>query len=153
MMRILFVCLGNICRSPMAEYVMKRLAAEAGMADRFEIASAGTGEGELWGSPVYPQARQELARHGIACRGHASRLLTRADYGCWDCLIGMEPRNLRDMRRICGGDPEGKMRLLMSFAGSGEGIEDPWYTGRFSEVYRQIDAGCRALLDALTRQA
>ena len=145
MVRILFVCHGNICRSPMAEFVMKALVREAGLEARYEIASAATSREEL-GSPVYPPARRELARHGIGCEGHAARQLTAADYDRWDYLVGMEPVNLRGMTRICGGDPRGKMRLLMSFAGSREAIDDPWYTGRFDEVYRQIERGCRALL-------
>ena len=146
MNRILFVCHGNICRSPMAEYVMKKLVKDAGREGAFEIASAATSREEI-GNPVYPPARSELAKHGISCKGHAARQMTRADYDHYDWLVGMEPVNLRNMQRICGGDPEGKMRLLMSFAGSNEAIDDPWYTGRFAEVYRQIDQGCRALLE------
>ena len=144
MVRILFVCHGNICRSPMAEYVMKRLVREAGAAARFEIASAATSREEL-GSPVYAPARAELARHGISCKGHVARLMTPADYDRYDYLVGMEPVNLRNMRRICP-DPQGKMRLLLSFAGQDRGIDDPWYTGRFAEVYDQIETGCRAML-------
>ncbi len=147
MTRILFVCHGNICRSPTAEFVMKRLVRDAGLQDRFEIASAATSREDL-GSPVYPPSREELARHGIACKGHAARQMTPADYEYYDWLVGMEPANLRAMRRIAD-DPRGKMRLLLSFAGSAEGIEDPWYTGRFAEVYRQIERGCRAMLAAL----
>ena len=148
MIRILFVCHSNICRSPMAEYVMKRLVKDAGLERRFEIASAATSREEL-GNPVYPPAQRELARHGISCKGHAARQMTRADYDDYDWLVGMEPWNLRNMLRICGGDPDGKLRLLMSFAGSDEAIDDPWYTGRFEEVYRQIVRGCGAMLDAL----
>lgn len=123
---------------------MKKLVREAGAADRFEIASAATSREEI-GCPVYPPARAELARHGIGCKGHAARQMTRADYDHYDYIVAMEPFNIRNMRRICD-DPEGKMRLLMSFAGSDEEIEDPWYTGRFGEVYRQIETGCRAML-------
>ena len=148
MIRILFVCHGNICRSPMAEFVMKKLVKDAGLEGRFEIASAATSREEL-GSPVYPPARSELAKHGIACKGHVARLMTRADYDEYDWLVGMEPVNLRNMLRIAGGDPENKMRLLLSFAGSDEAIDDPWYTGRFSEVYRQIEKGCKAMMREL----
>ena len=148
MIRILFVCHGNICRSPTAEYVMKQLVREAGLEDRLEIASAATSREEIC-DPVYPPARAELARHGISCKGHAARQMTPADYDYYDWLVGMEPANLRAMRRIVA-DSEGKMRLLLSFAGSDEGIEDPWYTGRFAEVYRQIERGCRAMLTRLT---
>lgn len=148
--KILFVCHGNICRSPMAEFVMKALVAEAGLADGFEIASAATSYEEI-GNPVYPPARRELARHGIGCAGHAARHLEREDYAHYDWLVGMEDVNLRNMKRICGGDPEGKIRLLLSFAGRRQEIDDPWYTGRFEEVYRQIDEGCRAMLEVLIR--
>ena len=148
MTRILFVCLGNICRSPMAEFVMKKLVKDAGREDEFEIASAGTSSEEL-GNPVYPPARRELAKHGISCAGHAARQMTRSDYDYYDYLVGMEPWNIRGMTRIAGGDPDGKIRLLMSFAGSNEAIDDPWYTGRFAEVYDQIERGCRAMLEQL----
>ena len=152
MIRILFVCHGNICRSPMAEFVMKRLVEEAGLADRFEIASAATSYEEI-GCPVYPPARRELARHGISCAGKTARRLEKDDYARWDCIIGMDSANLRNMHRILGGDPEGKLSLLMSFAGSPETIEDPWYTDRFAEVYDQIEVGCRALLERLSAKA
>ena len=151
MVRILFVCHGNICRSPMAEFVMKDMARRAGLEDRFEIASAAT-SGEETGNPVYPAARRELAAHGIGCAGKTARRLTAAYYGRWDWLIGMEAVNLRNMRRICGGDPDGKMALLLSFAGDGADIDDPWYTGRFAEVYRQIETGCSALLARICRE-
>jgi len=146
MTRILFVCLGNICRSPMAEYVMKKLVKDAGREGEFEIASAATSAEEL-GNPVYPPARRELAKHGISCQGHAARQMNRADYDYYDYLVGMEPRNIRNMTRIAGGDPDGKIHLLMSFAGSDEAIDDPWYTGRFEEVYEQISRGCKGLLN------
>lgn len=145
--RILFVCHGNICRSPMAEYVMKKLVRDAGMEDRFEIASAATSREEI-GNPVYPPARAELARHGINCKGHAARQMTWEDYEYYDFLVGMERWNLKNMRRICS-DLQCKMCLLMSFAGSNEEIDDPWYTGRFAEVYEQIERGCRAMLKTL----
>ena len=149
MIRILFICHGNICRSPMAEYVMKKLVKEAGLERRFEIASAATSREEI-GNPVYPPAQRELAKHGISCKGHAARQMTRGDYAHYDYLVAMEPYNIRNMLRITD-DPDGKMRLLLSFAGSDAGIDDPWYTGRFAEVYRQIEAGCKAMLKELTR--
>ena len=150
MIKILFVCHGNICRSPMAEYVMKKLVKDAGLEDAFEIASAATSREEI-GNPVYPPARRELAKHGISCKGHAARQMTRADYDYYDYLVAMEPYNIRNMLRITD-DPDGKMRLLLSFAGSSAGIDDPWYTGRFAEVYEQIETGCRGIIQALGKR-
>ena len=143
-MKILFVCHGNICRSPMAEFVMKHLAASAGMRG-LTIASAATSTEEI-GNPVYPPARRKLSEHGIGCEGKTARQLTRADYDAWDLLVGMDGANLRNMRRICGGDPEGKIRLLMDFAGQPRDVADPWYTGDFEATWRDVNAGCRALL-------
>ena len=114
MTKILFVCLGNICRSPMAEFVMKDLVERAGLAGTFSIASAATSSEEA-GNPVYPPARRKLAEHGIQCAGKTSRQLRAEDYGKYDLLIGMDGRNLRNMERICGGDPEGKIHLLMDY--------------------------------------
>ena len=130
MKKILFVCHGNICRSPMAEYVMKDLVKKAGLAAQFHIESAATSTEEI-GNPVYPPARRKLAEHGISCAGHAARQLTREDYDRWDLLIGMDGANLRNMRRICGGDPAGKLRLLLDCAGRSGEVADPWYTGDF----------------------
>ena len=107
MTKILFICLGNICRSPMAEFVMKDLVEKAGLADEFQIDSAATCRDEI-GNPVYPPARRKLAEHGISCEGHAARQLTAQDYEEYDLLIGMEGANLKNMQRICGGDPAGK---------------------------------------------
>ena len=151
MPRILFVCLGNICRSPMAEFIMKDMVKKAGLADRFEIASAATSREEL-GNPVYPPARQKLAQHGIGCKGKAARQLTAEDYGYYDLLIGMEEANLRNMRRICGGDPEGKMHLILEYTTHPGDVADPWYTGDFDTAWRDIEDGCRALLARLTQK-
>ena len=149
MTKILFVCYGNICRSPMAEHVMKHLVREAGLEEQFQIASAATSREEL-GNPVYPPARRELARHGISCDGHAARQLQREDYGRWDLLLGMEGSNLRSMERICGGDPEGKLHLLLDFAGRpGQEIPDPWYTGDFASTWQDVLAGCQGLLSSI----
>ena len=149
MTSVLFVCHGNICRSPMAEFIMKDLVEKAGLADRFEIASAATSTEEL-GNPVYPPVRAVLAEHGIGCGGHAARQLTRADYGRWDLLVGMDRANLRDMARICGGDPDGKLHLLMEYAGEPDReVADPWYTRDFQAAWRDISTGCRGLLRAL----
>ncbi len=116
MTKILFVCHGNICRSPMAEFIMKDLVRKAGLESQFHIASAATSTEEI-GNPVYPPALRKLAEHGIGCAGKTARQLTRADYDQYDLLIGMDRANLRNMRRICGGDPDGKIHLLMEFAG------------------------------------
>ena len=124
MTRILFVCLGNICRSPMAEFIFKDLAAKAGRGAEFEAASAGTSS-EEYGNPVYPPARRKLAEHGIACAGKTARQLTRADYDRYDLLIGMESRHLAAMRRICGGDPAGKMHRLLDYTARPADIADP----------------------------
>ena len=116
MTKILFICHGNICRSPMAEFVMKDLVKKAGLSPQFYIDSAATSREEI-GNPVYPPARRKLAEHGVPCGGHAARQLTGGDYAEYDLLIGMDQANLRNMRRICGGDPEGKLHLLLDYTG------------------------------------
>lgn len=152
MLKILFVCHGNVCRSPMAEFVMKDLARKAGQESRFHIESAATSTEEI-GNPVYPPARRKLAEHGIGCAGKTSRQLTCADYARYDLLIGMDRANLRNMNRICGGDPEGKIQALLAYAGrAGEEVADPWYTGDFETAYRDILAGCRGLLESAARK-
>ena len=152
MPKILFVCHGNICRSPMAEFVMKDLVKKAGLEGQFDIASAATSAEEL-GNPVYPPARRELARHGIGCEGKTARQLTRGDYGRWDLLLGMDGANLRNMRRLFGGDPAGRLGLLLDYAGRpGEEISDPWYSGNFEATWRDVLAGCEGLLAALTQK-
>ncbi len=152
MIKILFICHGNICRSPMAEFIMKDLVRRAGLERRFEIASAATSAEEL-GNPVYPPAQRELARHGISCKGKVARQVACGDYRTYDYLIAMEKYNLRNLRRILPDDPEGKVSLLMEHAGTGEDIEDPWYTGNFEGVYAQIERGCAALLEELKERA
>ena len=133
----------------MAEFVMKWLVERAGLSGRFEIASAATSTEEL-GNPVYPPARRKLAEHGISCAGKTARQLQAADYGRYDRLIGMDGANLRNMRRICGGDPEGKMHLLLDYAQRpGQEVADPWYTGDFEATWRDVLAGCQGLLNAL----
>ena len=149
MKKILFVCHGNICRSPMAEFVMKDLVRKAGLENQFQIASAATSTEEI-GNPVYPPARLKLAEHGISCAGKTARQLTRADYGAYDLLIGMDQANLRNMRRICGGDPEGKIHLLLEYADRpGQEVADPWYTGDFEATWQDVLAGCQGLLASL----
>ena len=146
MTKILFVCLGNICRSPMAEFVMKDLVKKAGLASQFHIESAATSREEI-GNPVYPPARRKLAEHRISCDCHAARQLTNQDYDKYDLLIGMDRSNLRTMQRICGGDPDGKLHLLLDFTDrKGEEVADPWYTGDFDAVWEDLLEGCQALL-------
>ena len=151
MTKILFVCLGNICRSPMAEFVMKDMVKRAGTADQFEIASAATSREEV-GNPVYPPARQKLAEHGISCKGKTARQLCAEDYSYYDLLIGMEKVNLRSMQRICGGDPEGKMHLLLDGTANPHDVADPWYTGDFDAAWHDIEIGCRSLLEKLKKK-
>ena len=151
MIKVLFVCHGNICRSPMAEFVMKDLVKKAGLEAGIAAASAAATSEEL-GNPVYPPARRKLAEHGIGCAGKTARLLTRGDYGRYDLLIGMDAENLRDMRRICGGDPEGKIHPLMEYAGRpGAEVADPWYTRDFEATWRDVEAGCAGLLEQLKK--
>ena len=151
MIKLLFVCHGNICRSPMAEFVMKDLVQKAGLDGGFVIDSAATSTEEI-GNPVYPPARRKLAEHGIGCAGHAARQMQRADYSRYDLLIGMDQENLYNMRRICGGDPEGKIHLLLDYTARPGSVADPWYTGDFERTWQDVLEGCRALLARLTTQ-
>lgn len=156
MIKILFVCHGNICRSPMCEFIMKNAVAQRGLSQDFYIASAATSTEEIWngvGNPVYPPAKRKLAEHGIDCEGKRAVLLQRSDYAKYDYLIGMDSANIRSMHRILGGDPENKIRKLLSFAGSDRDISDPWYTGDFDATFRDAAEGCEALLAQLLQSA
>ena len=148
MTKLLFVCHGNICRSPMAEFVMKDLVRQSGLEWKYEIASAATSSEEL-GNPVYPPARRKLAEHGISCAGKSARRLTKDDYDEYDLLVGMDRMNFRNMHRICGGDPEGKIHLLMDYTERPGEVADPWYTGDFEETWQDVLEGCRGLLEQL----
>ena len=150
MKKILFICHGNICRSPMAEFVMKDLVKKAGLESQFHIESAATSREEI-GNPVYPPARRKLAEHGINCSGHAARQLTSRDYDAYDLLIGMDSANLRNMHRICGDDPDGKLRLLMDYTDRPGDVADPWYTGDFEATWQDVLEGCQELLDSIVR--
>lgn len=150
-MKILFVCLGNICRSPMAEFVMKGLAAKAGLAGKLAIASAGTSDEER-GNPVYPPARRKLMEHGIDPSGKTARQLLKSDYGEYDLIIGMERSNLRSMERIFGGDPDGKLRLLLDYTDRPGDVADPWFTRDFEAAWRDISEGCRGLLESIEKE-
>ena len=145
MKRILFVCHGNICRSPMAEFVMKDLVSKAGLSHEYYIESAATSTEEI-GNPVYPPARRKLAEHGISCKWKIARQMTRTDYDRFDLLIGMDTWNIRNMTRICGGDPEGKICKLMDFTPLPGDVADPWYTGDFEATWEDVLLGCQELL-------
>ena len=150
MHKILFVCHGNICRSPMCEFVMKELVRRAGLSDEFVIESAATSTEEI-GNGVYPPMRRVLHEHRIACGGKTARQIRRSDYEDFDLLIGMDEENLWNMRRKFHGDPDGKLRNLLDYAGrTGEAIADPWYTRDFEQTWRDVLEGCEALLAALT---
>ncbi|MGM9522513.1 MAG: low molecular weight protein-tyrosine-phosphatase [Oscillospiraceae bacterium] len=149
MIRILFVCHGNICRSPMAEFIFMDMVKKAGLEGTFAAESAATSAEEL-GNPVYPPARRKLSEHGISCEGKTARRLKQEDYDKFDLLIGMDGANMRNMRRMCGGDALGKMHMLMEYAGGGE-VDDPWYSGDFERAYRDIESSCRCLLLKLSQ--
>lgn len=148
MTNILFICHGNICRSPMAEFVMKDLVSKAGLEGQFHIESAATSTEEI-GNPVYPPARRKLAEHGIGCAGKTARQLKKDDYDKFDLLIGMDRANLRNMHRICGGDPDGKLHLMMDYTDRPGDVADPWYTDDFETTWRDVLEGCQGLLELL----
>ena len=155
MVKILFVCHGNICRSPMAEFVMKKLVRDEGLEDQFYIESAATSTEEIWngkGNPVYPPARRKLAEHGISCAGKEARQTTRRDYARFDYLIGMDAANIRNMNRMYGGDPEGKISMLLTHAGISRDVADPWYTGDFESTWQDVLIGCKALLTEIQQK-
>lgn len=146
---ILFVCHGNICRSPMAEFAMKDLAAKAGRADEFLVESAAVSSEEL-GNPVYPPARELLAKRGISCKGKTARKMSRADYDRFDLILVMDNSNMRNIMRIVGSDPKGKIKMLMEYAGKPHAeVADPWYSGDFEETWRDVSAACGGLLASL----
>ena len=153
--RILFVCHGNICRSPMAEFIFKRLVRRAGLEEEYEVASAATSAEEV-GNPVYPLAKRTLAEHGIGCPGKTARQLTPDDYGRYDMLIGMDGQNLTNMKILFGGDPEEKLSLLLDHTPEsdtkhhGRDVSDPWYTRKFNIAWDDINTGCTALFEKLT---
>ena len=153
MIRVLFVCHGNICRSPMAEFVLKDMVAKRGISDQFYIASAATSTEEIWkgiGNPVYPPAQDELARHGISCAGKRAVQVKKSDYAEYDYLICMDRQNLRNLERIVGPDVEHKVSLLLDHCGrQGESIADPWYSGNFKATWNDVNAGCEGLLEEL----
>lgn len=151
MKKIVFVCHGNICRSPMAEAIFRDMLEKRGVTDCFEVDSAAVSAEEL-GNPVYPAAQTELARRGLPRSGHRAWQLTKADYDRYDFFIGMDMDNVYRMQRIFGGDKKKKIGLLLAFTASPAEVEDPWYTGRFPYVFDEIQRGCEALLDELLQE-
>lgn len=150
MIKILFVCHGNICRSPMAEFVMKNLVNKKGMADQFEIASAATSTEEI-GNPVYPPAKRKLKEHGISCEGKTARQMTKEDYTYYDYIIAMDRFNIRNMTKFVGNDPDNKISLLMDFTSHPKDVADPWYTGDFDTTWDDVYEGCVGILNRLSR--
>ena len=147
----MFVCHGNICRSPMAEFIMKKLVRENGIADNFQISSSATSTEEI-GNPVYPPAREELKRHGISCDGKYAVQVKKSDYEKYDLFLIMDDLNNRNIMRIFGKDPENKVHKLLEFAGRNDNVADPWYNGRFDVAYSDIYDGCSGLLRYLTER-
>ena len=153
--KVLMVCHGNICRSPMAEFIFKKMVRDRGLSEQFFIASAATSSEEICngiGNPVYPPARAELAKHGIGCEGKRAVQITKADYDRYDYLIAMEQVNVRNILRIVGGDPEDKISLLLDYTDRRGNIADPWYTGEFGTTYRDIVEGLEGFIRYLEQE-
>ena len=154
MKRIMFVCHGNICRSPMAEFIFKKMIKDRGLEDDFYVASCATSREEIVGNvgnPVYPPARAELLRHGIDPAGKRAVQLKKSDYDSYDLFVAMDSMNIRNMMRIIGSDPENKVRKLMDYTSRGGDVADPWFTGNFEITYRDVTDGCTGLLNDLIK--
>ncbi len=152
MKRIMFVCHGNICRSPMAEFIFKKMLSEEELTERFVVASSATSTEEIWGdvgNPVYPPAKRELLKHGITCEGKRAVQLKKSDYDKYDYFIAMDSMNVRNIMRIFGSDKDGKVSRLLDHTDEKRDVADPWYTDRFDVTYSDIEKGCRALLKEL----
>ena len=150
MIKVLFICHGNICRSTMAEYVMKALVNKSGLSDTFFIDSAATSREEI-GNPVHYGTRHKLEEVGIYCGNHKARQMQKHEYDEYDYIIGMDSANMRNLNRMLKNDPEEKLYKFLTFAGSGRDIADPWYTGNFDETYEDIQEGCEGFLDYLEK--
>ncbi|MBR2371749.1 MAG: low molecular weight phosphotyrosine protein phosphatase [Clostridia bacterium] len=152
--KIMFVCHGNICRSPMAEFVFKDMVSKQGLQDLFEVCSSATSTEEIWGdvgNPVYPPAKRELAKHGITCDGKRAVQLKRDDGDKYDFFVGMDNANVRNMHKILGEKNSHKISRLMDYTSRGGEVADPWYTGDFQVTYRDVYDGCVGLLDKLLK--
>ncbi|MBE6795171.1 MAG: low molecular weight phosphotyrosine protein phosphatase [Ruminococcaceae bacterium] len=152
MIKIMFVCHGNICRSPMAEFIFKDLINKKGVSKKYYISSSATSTEEIWngvGSPVYPPARNELLKHGLSCEGKRAVQLKKSDYDDYDYLVAMDENNLRNIFRIVGFDSDKKVSKLMNYTSRGGDVADPWYSGDFEKCYRDIYDGCISLLERL----
>ncbi len=151
MIKILFVCHGNICRSPMAEFILKDMVKKAGIEKDFEIRSAATSTEET-GNPVYPPARRILAEHGISCEGKTAVQMTKADYAYYDYIIAMDRSNLRNMKRFVGDDEQKRVSLMMDYTNRQGDVADPWYTGDFETTWNDICEGCEGLLETIEEE-
>lgn len=152
MKKILFVCHGNICRSTMAEFVMKDMIKAKNVENQFDIASAATSIEEI-GNPVYPPVRTLLASHGINCDGKTARQITKADYDYYDMIIAMDKNNLRSLHNLLGKDTYHKISLLMDYTSHPRDVADPWYTRDFNATWRDVNEGCSNLLKLILQQS
>lgn len=154
MKKIMFVCHGNICRSPMAEFIFKKMLSEKGLSEEVYVASTSTSTEEIRagrGNPVYPPAKAELLKHGITCEGKFAVQLKKSDYDKYDVFLVMDNRNVRNIMKIFGTDPDNKVKKLMELTKRGGDVADPWHTGRFDVAYRDIYEGCEALIDIIEK--
>ena len=152
MTKIMFVCHGNICRSPMAEFIFKDMIRKQGLDQDFVVRSCATSTEEIWGdvgNPVYPPAQKELKKHGISCEGKRAVQLKKSDYDKYDLFIAMDSMNVRNIGRIFGNDPQNKVHKMMDYTNRKGDVADPWYTGRFDVTYTDILDGCKGLLESL----
>ena len=153
MHKIMFVCHGNICRSPMAEFIFKKMVLDSGLENEFVVNSSATSTEEIWrgvGNPVYPPAKRELLKHGITCDGKRAVQLREEDYYSYDLFVCMDSANVRNATRILNGDKQNKVKKILSFAGRDADVADPWYSDRFDVAYKDIFDGCKALFERLT---
>lgn len=155
MIKVLFICHGNICRSPMAEFILKDMVKKLGIEAQFTIDSAATSTEEIWngiGNPVYPKAKAQLAYHGIECEGKRAVQLKMSDYEKYDYLIGMDSMNMRNMEKITGHKRNEKMKMLLEYTGENRSVIDPWYSDNFDEAYNDIYKGVEAFLNIVLKK-